>query len=156
MLTGAMTALVLVLANHSASRHSEAAGDRDVYGALIPTVGVELSEFHVTVSQFASAPSGNLRFVVKNAGGIDHELIVLRTDRPFNKLPVVDGGDPPAPVKHAADKVDEATNVGETGDPNLKPGQTRTFTIKNLPPATMHWSATSPCTTAWGCVPPSL
>ena len=30
------------------------------------------------------------------------------------------------------DKVDEATNIGETGDPNLQPGDTRTFTIKHM------------------------
>ena len=26
----------------------------------------------------------------------------------------------------------EDANIGETGDPNLKPGDTRTFTIKNM------------------------
>ena len=71
---------------------------------------------------------------MKNAGSIDHELIVLRTHRPFDELPVVDAGDPPVPVKVGADKVDETTNVGETGDPDLKPGVTRTFVIKNLAP----------------------
>ena len=82
----------------------------------------------------SSAPSGTVTFVVKNSGTIDHELIVLQTDVPFDQLPVVDGGDPPAPVSAGADKVSEDTNVGETGDPNLKPGDTRTFTIKNMKP----------------------
>ena len=133
VLTGLMTALVLVLANHPAGGRSKLAGGRDAYGGLIPTVGVELSEFNVAVSQFAAAPSGTIRFAVKNAGSIDHELIVLRTKRPFNELPVADAGDPPVPVKTRADKVDETTNVGETGEPDLKPGETRTFIIKNLP-----------------------
>ena len=31
-----------------------------------------------------------------------------------------------------ANKVSEDANIGETGDPNLKPGDTRTFTIKNM------------------------
>jgi len=80
----------------------------------------------------AAVAAGNVTFVVKNTGTIDHEMIVLKTDTAFDKLPVVDGGDPPAPVTTGADKVDEGTKVGETGDPNLKAGETRTFTIKNM------------------------
>jgi uncharacterized cupredoxin-like copper-binding protein len=80
----------------------------------------------------SSAKAGNVTFTVKNVGTIDHEMVVLKTDTPFDKLPVVDGGDPPAPVKTGADKVSEDANVGETGDPNLKPGDTRVFVIKNM------------------------
>jgi uncharacterized cupredoxin-like copper-binding protein len=80
----------------------------------------------------STAPAGDISFNVKNTGTVDHELIVLKTDLPFDQIPVADSGDPPAPVTTGADKVDEANNVGETGDPNLKPGETRTFTIKNL------------------------
>jgi uncharacterized cupredoxin-like copper-binding protein len=80
----------------------------------------------------ATAPPGDVTFVVKNAGTIDHEAIVLKTNDPYNKIPITDAGDPPAPVKTGADKVSEDTNIGETGDPNLKPGDTRTFTIKNM------------------------
>jgi uncharacterized cupredoxin-like copper-binding protein len=129
-----MTGAALLLANPSAGGRGEPGDSRNVYGAPIPTVGVEVSEFNVTVSELASAPSGNVRFAVKNAGGIEHELIVLKTSRPFDALPVVDSGDPPVRAKSGADKVDELRNVGETGDPNLKPGQTRTFLIKNLAP----------------------
>ncbi len=85
----------------------------------------------LTVSP-ATAPAGDVTFVVKNTGTITHEAIVLKTPTPYNQLPVVDGGDPPAPVRTGADKVDEADNIGETGDPNLKPGDTRTFTIKHM------------------------
>ena len=81
-----------------------------------------------------SAPAGDIKFTVKNTGTIDHEMIVLKTDTPFDQMPVVDAGDPPVPVASGADKVDEANNVGETGDPNLKPGDTRTFTITGLTP----------------------
>ena len=83
------------------------------------------------ISSFeSSAPAGNVTFRVKNLGTMDHEMIILKTDTPYDQLPVTDAGDPPAPVKTGADKVDEANNVGETGDPNLKPGDTRTFTVK--------------------------
>jgi uncharacterized cupredoxin-like copper-binding protein len=81
-----------------------------------------------------SAAAGDVTFVVKNSGTVEHEMIVLKTDTPFNQIPIADGGDPPAPVTSGADKVDEGDSVGETGDPNLKPGETRTFTIKGLAP----------------------
>jgi uncharacterized cupredoxin-like copper-binding protein len=84
------------------------------------------------VANPAAARAGDMTFVVKNAGTIDHEMIVLKTNVAYNKLPVVDSGDPPAPVKTGADKVDEGTKVGETGGNNLKPGETRTFTITNM------------------------
>ena len=86
------------------------------------------------VSTPATVPAGNVTFTVKNTGTIDHEMIVLKTDTPFDQLPVVDAGDPPAPVATGADKVDEATSVGETGEPNIKAGETRTFTIENMEP----------------------
>jgi uncharacterized cupredoxin-like copper-binding protein len=35
-------------------------------------------------------------------------------------------------VTSGANKVSETNKLGETGDPNLKPGDTRTFTIKNM------------------------
>src|ERR1700736_1308016 len=105
-----------------------ATGPVDV--ALSDTAGLNAP---MTVALFvASAPAGDVTFNVKNLGTIDHELIVLKTDTAFDQLPVVDGGDPPAPVATGADKVDEGTKAGETGDPNLKAGETRAFTIKGL------------------------
>jgi uncharacterized cupredoxin-like copper-binding protein len=80
----------------------------------------------------SSAAAGDVSITVKNAGTIDHEMIVLKTDTPFDQLPVVDAGDPPAPVATGADKIDEANNVGETGEPDLKAGESRTFTIKGM------------------------
>jgi uncharacterized cupredoxin-like copper-binding protein len=77
-------------------------------------------------------PAGDVTFVVTNNGTIDHEMVVLQTSTAFDQLPVDNAGDPPAPVASGGDKVSEDKNVGETGDPNLKPGVTRTFTIKNM------------------------
>ena len=74
--------------------------------------------------------AGDITFTVTNTGTVEHEMIILKTDTPFDQLPVTDAGDPPAPVTSGANKVDEANNVGETGDPNLQPGETRTFTVK--------------------------
>jgi uncharacterized cupredoxin-like copper-binding protein len=80
----------------------------------------------------STVPAGDVTFVVKNAGTIVHEAVVLKTDVPFDKLPITYGGDPPVPVKSGANKVSEDANVGETGDPDLEPGGTRTFTIKHM------------------------
>lgn len=64
-----------------------------------------------------TAKAGKVTFVVKNTGTIDHEMVALKTDTAFDQLTVTD------------DKVSEDTSVGETGDPALKPGETRTITL---------------------------
>ncbi len=82
----------------------------------------------------ATAKAGNVTFTVTNNGTIDHEVVVLKlsSGENYNSLPTNYGGDPPAKVASGGDKVNEASNVGETGDPNLKPGQTRSFTVKDM------------------------
>ena len=81
-------------------------------------------------------PAGDVTFVVTNGGTIDHEMVVLKTDSAFDKMPIDNAGDPPAPVASGGDKVSEDQNVGETGDPDVKPGVVRTFTVKNMKPGT--------------------
>ena len=81
-----------------------------------------------------TAPAGDVTFVVKNDGTIDHEMVVLKTDTPFDQIPVNAAGDPPATVATGANKILEDNNVGETGDPDVKKGETRTFTIKDMQP----------------------
>jgi uncharacterized cupredoxin-like copper-binding protein len=94
------------------------------------TKGLDAPE--TLVPSVVSVVPGNVTFTVKNTGTIDHEMLVIKTDTPFDQLPIVDAGDPPATVTTGADKIAETGNVGETGDPNLKPNTTRVFTIKNL------------------------
>jgi uncharacterized cupredoxin-like copper-binding protein len=67
--------------------------------------------------------AGDVTFTVKNTGTIDHEVVVLKTDTAFDQLAV---------GKSEPDKVDESASVGETGDPALKPGETRSFTVKAM------------------------
>jgi uncharacterized cupredoxin-like copper-binding protein len=115
-------------------------------GIKLPTRTVS-STVHVTLSDTKGAggpmsltlspsavPAGDVTFVVTNTGTIEHEAVVLKTDTPFDTLPITFAGDPPAPVASGGDKVGEDANVGETGDPNLKPGETRTFTVKKMTP----------------------
>ena len=70
-----------------------------------------------------SSAAGDVTFSVKNTGTIDHEVVVLKTDTAFDQLKVGES---------EADRVDESTSVGETGDPALKAGESRTFTLTGL------------------------
>ncbi|MGZ4682998.1 MAG: hypothetical protein ACXWB2_05205 [Acidimicrobiales bacterium] len=80
------------------------------------------------------ALAGDVTFIVKNTGTIEHEVIVLKLGpgETADKLPVVDSGDPPVSVATGADKVDESSSVGETGEPNLQPGESRTFVVTGM------------------------
>ncbi|HVN52364.1 MAG TPA: sulfocyanin-like copper-binding protein [Acidimicrobiales bacterium] len=111
---------------------SSAAGGTTVQVVVKDTNGLNgMMSMTVTPS---TVPAGNVTFVVKNEGTIDHEAVVLKLDpgQVWDKLPTDYAGDPPAKVASGGDKVSEANNIGETGDPNLKPGESRTFTIKNM------------------------
>jgi uncharacterized cupredoxin-like copper-binding protein len=54
--------------------------------------GIEttLDEFSVTLAQ-TSAPAGPQTFLARNRGSVAHQLLVIRTDRPVDRLPVKDG-----------------------------------------------------------------
>ena len=144
--TGLVVALAFLAACGSSSKSSSTSTTTSGGGGgvTVPTtsggttVNVTVSDTSglkgkmTLVADKSTAPAGNVTFVVKNTGTIDHEMIVLKTSTAFDQLPVVDAGDPPAHVTTGADKVDEAGNVGETGAPDVKPGTTRTFTIKNM------------------------
>ena len=93
-----------------------------------PTVNVTLREAsdtaYVLSADQTSVKAGNLTFKVTDTGKKDHEMVILKLDgaAAFDKL-AIDG---------TTNKVSEDTNVGETGDPNLTPGETRSFNV-NLP-----------------------
>lgn len=108
----------------------KSASSNAVAVSLVDTIG-KSGPWSVTASA-TSAKAGDVTFKVKNAGTTVHELVVLKTDVAFDQLPVVDAGDPPAPVTTGANKIDEANNVGETGDPDLEAGASRTFTVKGM------------------------
>ena len=77
-------------------------------------VKVKLVEFKVIPSVKRIAV-GKVTFVVRNAGQIPHEFVVLKTKTPAGKLPVKDG------------KAVEAGKVGAIG--TFKPGVTKTLTL---------------------------
>lgn len=55
------------------------------------TVHVDLTEFVVKPSVL-TAPHGDVTFVAKNAGTIEHELVVVRSDADLGALPLVADG----------------------------------------------------------------
>jgi uncharacterized cupredoxin-like copper-binding protein len=67
-------------------------GERDGAQAAPPaqaaTVQVTLQQFSVAANP-SSAPAGDVDFMASNAGSIDHELVIIRTDLAPGALPVV-------------------------------------------------------------------
>jgi len=94
------------------------------------TVNVTVKEYSVTAPP--TALSGDVTFVVTNAGTMPHELLVVLTNTLPGQIPLTDSGDPPVPVASGADKISEDGSVGETGGEPLEPGETRTFTVTDL------------------------
>ena len=74
---------------------------------------------------FASAnrvSAGKVTFVVRNAGLVEHEFVVLRTDAPVSAVPVVN-------FKAEEDQVGEVVDEAE----DIEPGKTARLTV-NLKP----------------------
>jgi uncharacterized cupredoxin-like copper-binding protein len=69
-------------------------------------VGVTLQEMSIAL-QTNSVPAGPTIFDVTNAGTVTHELVVIRTDLAFDKLPA---------NPEEAGKVEEDGSLGESGD----------------------------------------
>jgi uncharacterized cupredoxin-like copper-binding protein len=63
----------------------------------------------------AKAPAGKITFVVRNAGKLKHEFVIVKTRRAAAKLPVKGG------------KAVETGRVGKIRE--FKPGQTRRLTL---------------------------
>jgi uncharacterized cupredoxin-like copper-binding protein len=86
------------------------------------TVNVEVGDtdgldgpMTMTVSP-ASVAAGTITFVVKNTGTIEHEMVVLKTDTPFDQLEV-----------DAEGKVSEDTSIGEVSE--FAAGTTKSVTL---------------------------
>jgi uncharacterized cupredoxin-like copper-binding protein len=132
MVMGALVVIAAFVVVLGGATATVLAVDASNTGAKGSTVKVMLSEYSIAISNNAHA--GDVTFVVTNEGSMEHEMLVLQTDTPADQLEVTDAGDPPVPVTSGADKIDEETSIAETGDPNLKHGDTRTFTIADMAP----------------------
>src|SRR3990170_6410737 len=94
-------------------------------GAMQGFAGLAAATVNVTVKEFslkASAkivPPGKVTFVVRNIGRVDHELVVLRTNRPAKELDLASTGD-----------VYEVGRVGRTSPIDAGKTQKLTLTLK--------------------------
>ena len=65
-----------------------------------------------------SAPAGKVTFTVKNSGTVIHEMVILKTDTPYDRIPVV------------KDEISEAASVGEIADIPKGKSKSGTFKLK--------------------------
>ena len=92
-------------------------------------MNVSLSEKSDTAYQLAAdqttIKAGHVTFKVTDKGKKDHETVLLKLDgtTAFDKLP----------IDASTNRVSEDTNVGETGDPDMTPGETRSFSVDLTP-----------------------
>ncbi len=90
-------------------------------GETITTVNVELGEYFIKPDK-TEVPAGKVRFVAKNTGQLEHELIVLKTDLPAHQLP----------YKEAEQKAEEEQAgeiLGEIEPDELPPGKSAELTL---------------------------
>ena len=101
------------------------------YPSPIPVVTATLTDtsstkMSIELSQ-PYAPAGKVSFLITNAGTMDHEMVVLKTDQPAGSFDTSTGfeGEP----NRFNEDAKGLTNVGETGDPAMKPGTQKMLTI---------------------------
>jgi uncharacterized cupredoxin-like copper-binding protein len=80
-----------------------------------------MSEYAFTPKD-TTAPAGKITITAPNKGQISHELVLIHTDLPVNKLPLVSAG-----VEVNEDSFGEANLPGEI--PDVEPGDTGTLTV---------------------------
>ena len=98
------------------------AGSTPVTATLADTSSTQMS---ITLSQ-DYAPAGKVTFLITNAGTMGHELVVLKTDQPADSFKITGFEGEPDRFNEDAKGL---TNVGETGDPAMKPGASMMLTI---------------------------
>lgn len=78
-----------------------------------------LKEWKLIPTTRTCLAAGRITFTVRNAGALEHEFVVLRTNRPPGRLPMKGG---------------QAVETGLQGEtPDLQPGQTRRLTLRLRP-----------------------
>lgn len=84
-------------------------------------VGVTLKEMSITLS-VASVPSGSVTFDVTNAGSVEHEFVILKTDIAPDALPAnTEVAGKAAEIGHV-DEMDPVTGTQSLTVDNLRPG----------------------------------
>lgn len=105
-----IAALALAQAAIAGSAHAATATDLTRASAItdpVTTVTATLSDSMTITLDRDTVPAGNVLFLVRNAGRLSHELVVLKTDLAANAL---------IPNENEPGKVEEEVHMGETGD----------------------------------------
>jgi uncharacterized cupredoxin-like copper-binding protein len=140
-ITAALMLGVALIAGCSSSTKSSSSSTTSGGGVAVTTAAAGTVTVNVVVSDTkgldgpmtltvtpSTVPAGStVNFVVKNTGTIEHEAVLLKLDAgqdPAKMTVETSGAD--------IDKVSEDGNIAETGDPNLAPGESRTFTATDL------------------------
>jgi uncharacterized cupredoxin-like copper-binding protein len=85
-----------------------------------PVVQITELEFHIT-SDHTTVPHGRITFTSTNAGTVPHELVVMKTDNPPNRLPI------DTPNAKAVEDGQGDKDMGEVED--IAPGSTKSNTL---------------------------
>jgi uncharacterized cupredoxin-like copper-binding protein len=113
---GVVVLAALGVAGYSSLHHKTAASAAPP-SAAVRRVNVTLSDYRVRVSSTRGA-AGKITFRVRNAGRVEHELVVLRTAKPAGDL-------------GRASRIKEVVHVGEVS--GLKPGAAKTLVLSLKP-----------------------
>jgi uncharacterized cupredoxin-like copper-binding protein len=114
-----MTACAGASNNPSANNATGASNNPSPNNAV---VRVMQDEFHMK-PDIASVPAGKVTFVVVNQGKVDHEMVLLKTDKAPDKLVVQSG----------ASKIDEAASGENLGEVEVEAGETNAGTFELTP-----------------------
>ena len=110
----------------SQQAQTQAAGYQPTSNVIRATLSdTSPTQMSITLSQ-AYAPAGKVTFLITNAGTMDHEMVVLKTDQPADSFKITGFEGEPNRFNEDAKGL---TNVGETGDPAMKPGTSMMLTI---------------------------
>ncbi len=96
-------------------------GSQSASGANVVQVTAKEMEFQLSKS---TVPAGTVEFRVTNKGRLAHEMVVIKTDLPVDKLPL---------KGQRLDEDKAGKKIGEIEDDELKSGATKTLKV-NLTP----------------------
>lgn len=120
-MTAAGAAVVAVAAGYGTLHHrtsaSAAPPQHGATAAAVRPIRVSLSEYAVKASAHRTT-HGKLAFIVKNVGKIEHELVVLRTAKPADRL-------------GRSARIQEVVHIGEVG--GLQAGHSKRLTLSLTP-----------------------
>jgi len=116
--SGSSSAPAATTTTAAAVSTTDASAEGTIYVTASDTKGIEAAmSYDVSAT---TVKAGEVTFVLDNLGTVEHEVVVIKTDTPFDQLTV--GSD---------DRIDEADSVGEISE--TPAGESATITL-NLAP----------------------